>query len=100
MASVTEKKVAPQKIKIVEELSKLIEEYPIIGLCRMEKIPSKQLQVIRKKLRGIAVIRMAKTQLMKFALERYKNKPGYKELIKLIEGSTALIFTDLNILYL
>ena len=97
MASTTEKKVSPQKVKIIEELHELIEEYPIVGLCRMEKIPSRQLQIIRKKLRGTAVIRMAKTQLMKFAFERFKKKPGYNDLINMIEGSTALIFTNLNI---
>ncbi|MHA1298694.1 MAG: 50S ribosomal protein L10 [Candidatus Helarchaeota archaeon] len=97
MAVTSKKKILPQKLKTVQELVELIETYPIIGLCRMEKIPSKQLQIIRKKLRNIAVIRMAKTRLIKFAFEKYKDKPGYKELSEIIEGSTALIFTNLNI---
>ncbi|MHA1377790.1 MAG: 50S ribosomal protein L10 [Candidatus Helarchaeota archaeon] len=97
MAMATKKKIPRQKLKTIEELTKLIEEYPIIGLCRMEKIPSKQLQIIRKKLRDLAVIRMTKKKLMKFALEKFKDKKGYKELIDILEGSTALIFTNLNI---
>ncbi|MFX0138638.1 MAG: 50S ribosomal protein L10 [Candidatus Hodarchaeota archaeon] len=97
MSVTTEKKVPQQKLKTVKELTKLIESYPIIGLCKMEKIPSKQLQIIRKKLRNIAIIRMAKSRLFKFAFEQFENKSEYKEIMDKMKGSTALIFTNLNI---
>jgi ribosomal protein L10 len=88
MVVTTKKKISSQKLKTIEELSKLIETYPIIGLCKMEKIPSKQLQIIRKKLRDIAIIRMAKKRLIKFAFAKYENQPGYKELMEILEGSS------------
>jgi len=97
MSITSEKKIPQQKLETIKELTKLIEDYPIIGLCNMEKIPSKQLQIIRKKLRGIAIIRMAKSRLIKFAFEKFENKPGFKELMESMTGSTALIFTNLNI---
>ncbi len=97
MSTTAKKKIPQHKIETIKELTKLIESYPIIGLCKMEKIPSKQLQIIRKKLRDTAVIRMAKSRLIKFAFEKFGDKPGYKKLMDEMKGSTALIFTDLNI---
>ncbi|MFX1449578.1 MAG: 50S ribosomal protein L10 [Promethearchaeota archaeon] len=97
MSITSEKRIPPQKLETVKELTKLIEDYQIIGLCKMEKIPSKQLQIIRKKLRGTALIRMAKSRLIKFAFEKFENKSGFKELMESMTGSTALIFTNLNI---
>ncbi|NVM03218.1 MAG: 50S ribosomal protein L10 [Candidatus Helarchaeota archaeon] len=97
MSIADKKRIPQQKLETVKELTKLIESYPIIGLCKMEKIPSKQLQIIRKKLRNTAVIRMAKSRLIKFAFEKFGDKTGYKELMDKMKGSTALIFTNLNI---
>lgn len=43
---------------------------------------------------------MAKKRLIKFAFQKFEGKPGYKELMGLLKGSTSLIFTKINILKL
>lgn len=48
MSIATKKKIPQEKINTVEELTKLIEAFPVIGICEMQKIPSNQLQITRK----------------------------------------------------
>lgn len=62
--------VAEWKIREVEELKNLIDQYPVIGIANLVGIPAKQLQQIRNKLRGEAVIRVSKKTLIKIALEK------------------------------
>ncbi|MHA1238179.1 MAG: 50S ribosomal protein L10 [Candidatus Odinarchaeia archaeon] len=91
------KKVSQRKIKEVEQLVDLINKYKVISLTRMGEIGGKQLQELREKLRGQAVIRMAKNTLMKIALDKAdKKKKGISKLKEYIEGSVGFIFTNLN----
>jgi len=87
--------VREEKIKGVEELEKLIEEYPVIGLIDMFKLPSKQLQEIRKNLREKALIKMTKKALLKIAIKKSK-KQGIPELEKIIPEQPAIVFTKLE----
>jgi len=87
--------VREEKIKEVEELDKLIEEYPVIGLIDMFKLPSKQLQEIRKNLREKALIKMTKKSLLELAIKKSK-KQGIDELEKLIPEQPAIVFTKLD----
>lgn len=87
--------VAEWKIREVEELKNLIDQYPVIGIANLVGIPAKQLQQIRNKLRGEAVIRVSKKTLIKIALEK-SNKDGVKDLSKYMEGQVALILTKMN----
>lgn len=83
------------KVKKVEELSKLIESYPVVGIINMQKMPAPQLQAIRKELKGKAKILMSKKNLMKRALEKAK-KEGIKGLEEYLRGQPAFIFTEMN----
>ncbi|MHA1742869.1 MAG: 50S ribosomal protein L10, partial [Candidatus Heimdallarchaeota archaeon] len=60
--------VREEKIKEVEELKKMIESYPVIGLLDIFKLPSRQFQEIRKKLRGKSLIKIVKKSLLKLAI--------------------------------
>ena len=84
-----------EKRKLVENLVKMFEEYKVIGLLNMHKIPAKQLQKIRDNLRGTALIKMTKKTLIKKALENTK-KANLKILAEKIEQEPALIFTNIN----
>lgn len=89
--------VADYKKEIVDELVKLINDYPIIGIVNMENLPARQLQVMRAQLRGSFFITMTKKRLIKLAFEQTKSKK--KDLEKLeqyLGGMPALIFTKEN----
>jgi large subunit ribosomal protein L10 len=87
--------VKEEKVKEVEELKKLIESYPVIGILDMFKLPSKQLQEIRKKIRGKALIKMTKKSLLKLAIKN-SSKQKIQELEKMIPQQPAIVLTELE----
>lgn len=87
-------KIAKWKKGKVEQLKKLISEYPLFGVVNMENLPTLQLQRMRDKLRGKIVVIMAKKRLIKLALEQLKeSKKDISNVINYLEGMPALIFT-------
>ena len=84
-----------RKIKEIEELVSLIDSYPVVGVVNLYKMPSAQLQEIRKILKNEAKIRMSKKTLLKFAFEKSK-KRGIKKLKEFLRGQPALILTKTN----
>lgn len=86
-----------EKEQAVEELSKLLVEYPIIGVVNMMNLPTKQLQKMRADLRKTVVLRMTKRRLIKRAIEKVKAKrQGIEKLEEQIKGMPALLFTKGN----
>ncbi len=83
------------KKKEVEKLNKLIDDYPVIGIINMYKMPASQLQTIRKELKGKANILMSKKSFMKLALEKTKKK-NVEKLKEYLNGQPTLIFTKMN----
>jgi large subunit ribosomal protein L10 len=83
----------PEKISEVEELKKLIEKYPAVGVIDLYKMPAAALQSIRNELKGKAVIRVNKKSIAKFALEKVKDKG---KLVDILGKQPALIFTEMN----
>jgi len=71
--------VREEKIRAVEELKQMLESYRVIGLVDMFKMPAKQLQEIRKEVRGEALIKVVKKSLLKLAIEKASRK-NLKEL--------------------
>lgn len=87
--------VADWKKKAVVDLEELIKAHPVVAVSNISSLPASQFQEIRAKLRGKAVIKVAKTNLLKLAFEN----AGVKELEKLeeyMDGPTAVIFSDLD----
>ena len=90
-------KIANWKIREVNYLSNLIRENSVVSITKMENLPSKQIQMIRNKLRGLATIRMARKNLIKRALESVdKDKPGVSKLTEHMEGAVALVLSNAN----
>lgn len=86
--------VAEYKKNIVNDIVKLVKEYPIIGAVNMENLPAPQLQNMRSQLRDKVILTMTKRRLMKIALEKAKNdKKGIEKLEEHLKGMPALIFT-------
>ncbi len=89
-------KVPEKKKKTVAEFVNLIDTYPVIGVVNMKNIPTKQLQIMRRKLREKdTVLKMTKKRLMKIAFSKAKKKK-IAELEKYLDGIPALIFTNEN----
>lgn len=82
-----------EKKQEVERLKKEIEKYSVIGILDMLKLPSRQLQEIRKKLRGKASIKVMKKSILKLAIKNV-SKQGVAELENLIPKVPALIFSN------
>ncbi len=89
------RRIPQWKIEEVEKLAELIRKYKVIALADLTKIPTKQLQIIRKNLRDKVVFRVTKNTLFKLAAEKAGLK-NFEELRKYLEGSNLFLFTNLN----
>lgn len=79
----------------VKGLEKLVSGYSVIGILDMYKMPGRQLQKIRDKLKGHAVIKMNKKPLIEIAL-RNINKTGIEKLCEKKVHEPALILSNEN----
>ncbi len=80
------------KKKRVAELTRLIKEYPVVGLLNLEELPSSQFQIIRGQLRNNILIKTAKKPFIIRAFQATKND----DMIERIRKSPALVLTKLN----
>jgi len=85
--------VSEKKKEGVKELEAEMKKYPVIGLLDMFKLPSRQLQEMRDKLKGKAKIKMVRKSMMKRAMENVEKK-GVKELEMKIQNQPALLFSN------
>ena len=89
--------VSEAKKKVVANLTKLMEENPIIGIVNMESLPGPQLQSMRSQLRESATLIMTKKRLVKIAIKQLSDKKkGIIELEKYLIGMPAVLFTKDN----
>ena len=89
--------VAEYKKEIVNELIKLIGDYPIVGILNMENLPAPQLQAMRAQLRNSCVITMTKRRLIHLSFEQAKSSKNHIEKLEAhLGGMPALIFTKEN----
>nr|WP_321497184.1 50S ribosomal protein L10 [uncultured Methanolobus sp.] len=77
----------------VEAIKELVKEYPIMGVVGIGGIPAKQLQKMRRDLKGKAVLKVARNTLIKRALEQTDD---VKEMVEYVDVQTALVFTEQN----
>jgi len=78
----------------VEDIKRLIETHSSIGIVGVHGIPSNQLQLMRKSLRGTADLKMCRNSLIDRALA--ESSDNIKQINKYIEDQTALLFTNEN----
>ncbi|TFF93852.1 MAG: 50S ribosomal protein L10 [Promethearchaeota archaeon] len=95
----SEKTIPQWKKDEIKYLKDLMEKYDNIIVIDVSNINDKQVQEMRKILRGKAVIRMSKKSLQQRALDKYQeesNKENLDELKESIPGQSGLIFTDID----
>ena len=87
--------VSEEKKKIVEELSDLIKNKRTILIASIKNIPGSQFQEIVKKLRGKAIVKVPKKNLIFRAIDD-SGKEAEKKLKEQITESVAVLFSDLD----
>lgn len=85
-------KASPAKRQAVKEFTKLIDEYPLVGVVDVENLPALQLNRMRGQLRDTVLIKMSKRRLLALAIEGSKKK-NIKELLPHLKGMPAILFT-------
>ncbi len=90
-------KTEPNKrnVKTVEELKNLIENKKTILIASVKNLPASQFQEISKKLRGKAIIKIPKKNLILRALDS-SGKEAIEKLKEDIKDSVAILFSDLD----
>ncbi len=88
-------KVSTKKQAELALLKEEIKKAKVIGLVRMDKIGAKTTQEIRRQLRGKVDMRVSKRRVQILALKQ-SGKKGLEELANKIDGSSALLFTDMD----
>lgn len=78
----------------IAEIKRLSAEYKLTGLVDMYGIPARQVQDIRRNLKGKAELRMTRNTLILHALEEMGGE--VKDLGGHLDGHSALIFTNVN----
>jgi large subunit ribosomal protein L10 len=78
----------------VADLADLIGEYESVGVVSIAGIPSRQLQAMRRDLRGSAELRVARNTLLVRALDNADG--GVADLIEEVDGQVGLIGADAN----
>jgi len=84
-----------KKQESVASLKKTLKEYPVIAIASLQALPGKQYSLIRKKLRGQAVLLCARNTLLARALK--ESRPDAAPALEAtIQGPTAFILTNLD----
>ncbi len=91
------KRIPEEKKTVVGSLVRELETKRVVGVLDIRGIPSGQLNVMRRGLRGTASIVVAKKTLVRLALKEAKSKAGdVSKLEPYLTGQPAFISSDLN----
>jgi large subunit ribosomal protein L10 len=89
--------VAEWKKDTVTSLENIIKDNPTVAVVRVDKIPGKQLSILRDSLREHIHFKVAKKTLIKLALENQKaDKAEVDKLGEMLTGQAAILGTDMN----
>lgn len=91
----TKPHVSSEKKKTVSELSKLAKESRTILIASIRNLPASQFQEICKKLRGRAVVKVPKRNLIIRAIDDVKDSE-IKKIESEIKGDVAILFSDID----
>jgi large subunit ribosomal protein L10 len=84
--------VATWKKDTVDKIAKDLKSHKVVGVVSIKSIPSKQLQNMKKKLKGQVGIAVARSNLIKRALA----KAGVKDMDGYVNGPSGIVFSNLS----
>jgi len=88
--------VSEKKKQEVVEIKELIEKYSVVGLIDLFKMPSRQLQSIRKSMRKDVLIKMCKKNVLLLGLKNVVGKKNIHKLGELDVKEPALILSNID----
>ena len=87
--------VSESKKKAVKEIVDLMKHSKTVLVASVKNLPASQFQEISKKLRGKAVVKVLKKNIVLRAIDESKNE-DLKEIKNFVKDSTAVLFSDLD----
>ncbi len=91
------KKLPEEKVKKIDEIAEKMQTSKTIGIVDMKGIPAGEMHNLRNKLRENMHIEVVKKSIIKFAIEKCKEKlKGIEELKEKLEGMPAIILSQLD----
>lgn len=91
------RKIPEWKKREAKLLTKLLKEYRVVAIADLTKLPSAQLQEIRKTLRNKVYMRVTKNTLMSKAIDEVLNvRKNIAKLKSYLKGSNIFLFTNMN----
>lgn len=90
-----ENPIPKRKIIIVKELTDLLKNKKTVLIASIMNIPASQFQEIGKKLRGKAVVKVPKKNLIFRAID-YSGEEAIKDLKRHLKENVAILFSDLD----
>ncbi len=88
--------VSQKKIDETKGLTEQLKKYSVVGLLDLYKLPSRQLQFIRRDMRGQAEIFMRNKCVIDRSIKELKDKKGLEKLLDIDVEEPALILTTMN----
>lgn len=85
--------VKEEKLKQVEELQKMFTSHKTVGVIDLHKLPNKQMQEIKKKIRDVATLKVVKKSTLLHALRKLDNAK-LKELENVIPLQPGLVLSN------
>jgi len=86
---------ATWKANYFTKLVQYMDEYPKCFIVGADNVGSKQMQQIRIKLRGTAVVLMGKNTMMRKAIRGHlENNPALEKLLAHVRGNVGFVFTN------
>ena len=84
-----------QKAEYFLKLKSLVEEYKSCFIVTVDNVGSQQMHVIRKSLRGQAVVLLGKNTMIRRALRQFVSDiPELDRLLPLVRGNVGFVFTN------
>ncbi|CCG83300.1 60S acidic ribosomal protein Rpp0 [Taphrina deformans PYCC 5710] len=84
-----------QKAEYFEKLKSLVEEYKSCFVVTVDNVGSQQMHLIRKSLRGEAVVLLGKNTMIRRALRGFvADIPELERLVPLVRGNMGFVFTN------
>lgn len=84
-----------QKAEYFSKLKSLVEEYKSCFIVTVDNVGSQQMHMIRKSLRGQAVVLLGKNTMIRRALRLFVNDiPELDRLLPLVRGNVGFVFTN------
>jgi len=88
--------VLQEKADEIQEITKLISQYKVLGIASLQKVRANMLQEFKKNLADKVFMRVIKNTLMRRAIDSIPDKQEFKKLEEYLEGSNVFLFTNLN----